>query len=211
MKSHWRRAFFLHNSKYTKHIHATRVQNTTLYSDVTTHNKQRRSKVFNQMATPARTITIALDMSKAFDTLNIHTLIRILLQTKIQEETKQSKNNKSQDPDKLNIRHLRHIGPLGLAFRTSMLKTAINTNIIPHIWKLTNISPIPKPNKDIDKSISIFSYMSISLLSVIAKTLEIESLITLQYKTLYFQLYIYVYICVCVLCGGNPGEIRDTA
>ena len=39
-----------------------------------------------------------------------------------------------------------------------------NTNIIPHIWKLANIVPIPKPNKDIDRPIS--------LLSVIAKTLE---------------------------------------
>ena len=33
------------------------------------------------MAPPARTITVALDMSKAFDTINIHTLIRKLLQT----------------------------------------------------------------------------------------------------------------------------------
>ena len=32
------------------------------------------------MAPPARTITVALDMSKAFDTINIHTLIRNLLQ-----------------------------------------------------------------------------------------------------------------------------------
>ena len=35
------------------------------------------------MAPPARTITVALDMSNAFDTINIHTLIRNLLQTKI--------------------------------------------------------------------------------------------------------------------------------
>ena len=35
------------------------------------------------MAPPARTITVALDMSKAFDTINIHTLIRELLQTNI--------------------------------------------------------------------------------------------------------------------------------
>ena len=50
-----------------------------------------------------------------------------------------------------------------------MLKTALNTNIIPQIWKLANIVPIPKPNKDIDK---VTSYRPISLLSVIAKTLE---------------------------------------
>ena len=29
----------LHNSKHTKHAHATRVQNTTFYSDGTTHTK----------------------------------------------------------------------------------------------------------------------------------------------------------------------------
>ena len=39
------------------------------------------------MAPPARTITVALDMSKAFDTINIHILIRKLLQTKIADTT----------------------------------------------------------------------------------------------------------------------------
>ena len=62
--------------------------------------------------------------------------------------------NNSQSPNGLNIRHLKHIGPLGLAFLTSMLKTAHNTNIIPHIWKLANIVPIQNPNKDRDKGIS---------------------------------------------------------
>ena len=50
-----------------------------------------------------------------------------------------------------------------------MFKTALNKNIIPHTWKLANIVPIPKPNKDTDKGTS---YRPISLLSVIAKTLE---------------------------------------
>ena len=92
-----------------------------------------------------------------------------LTATQVQEAIKHSKNNNSQCPDKLNIRHLKHIGPLGLAFLTSMLKTALNTYTIPHIWKLANIVPIPKPNKDIDKGTS---YRPISILSVIAKTLE---------------------------------------
>ena len=47
-----------------------------------------------------------------------------------------------------------------------MFKTALKKNIIPHTWKLANIVPIPKPNKDIDKGTS---YRPISLLSVIAK------------------------------------------
>ena len=37
------------------------------------------------MAPPARTITVALDLSKDFDTINIHTLIRKLLQTNISD------------------------------------------------------------------------------------------------------------------------------
>ena len=92
-----------------------------------------------------------------------------LTTSQVQEALKQSKNNNSQGPDKLNIRHLKHIGPLGLAFLASLFKTAINKNIIPHIWKLANIVPIPKPNKDTDKDTS---YRPISLLSVIADTGE---------------------------------------
>ena len=41
------------------------------------------AKGFNQMAPHAQTITVALDMSKDFDTIHIHTLIRKLLQTNI--------------------------------------------------------------------------------------------------------------------------------
>ena len=89
--------------------------------------------------------------------------------TQVPEAIKQSKNNNSQGHDKLNIRNLKHIGPLGLAFLTSMYKTAFNNNIIQQIKKLDNIVPIPKPNKYIDKG---NSYRAISLLSVIAKTLE---------------------------------------
>ena len=38
---------------------------------------------FNQMAPPVHSITVALDISKAFDTINIHTQIRKLIQTNI--------------------------------------------------------------------------------------------------------------------------------
>ena len=98
-----------------------------------------------------------------------HTHCELFHQTIHKHCQAQSKNNNSQGPDKLNNRHLKHIGPLGLAFLTSMFKTALNKNIIPHTWKLANIVPIPKPNKDTDKGTS---YRPISLLSVIAKTLE---------------------------------------
>ena len=66
-----------------------------------------------------------------------------LTTTQVQETIKQSKNNYSQGPDKLHITHLNHIGPPERAFFTSMLKTALITNIIPHMWNLANIVPIP--------------------------------------------------------------------
>jgi hypothetical protein len=50
-----------------------------------------------------------------------------------------------------------------------MYNIAINSNTIPHIWKLAKIIPIPKPGKDTNIG---SSYRPISLLSPIAKTLE---------------------------------------
>ena len=54
-------------------------------------------------------------------TQNIHGYNITLTTSQVQEAIKQSKNN-SQGPDRLNIRRLKHIGPLGLAFLTSMFK-----------------------------------------------------------------------------------------
>ena len=48
----------------------------------------------------------------------------------------------------VNIRHLKNIGPLGLAYLTNMYNRSLNNNVILHTWKLSNIIPIPKPNKD---------------------------------------------------------------
>ena len=59
--------------------------------------------------------------------------------------------------------------PSWVTILTSMFKPAPNNNIILHIWKLAYIFPIPKPSKDRDKGTS---YRPISLISVIAKTLE---------------------------------------
>ena len=63
----------MHHGYKTQHSRVTAIH--TLNNTV--------AKWFNQMACLARTITVALDMSKALDTINIHTLIRNLLQTNI--------------------------------------------------------------------------------------------------------------------------------
>ena len=61
--------------------HAYKPQNSTVTALHTLNNTV--AKGFNQMAPSARTITVAFNMSKSFDTINIHTLIRKLLQTNI--------------------------------------------------------------------------------------------------------------------------------
>ena len=61
--------------------HGCKTQHSTVTALHTLNNTV--AKGFNQMDPPARTITVVLDMSKSFDTINIHTLIRKLLQTNI--------------------------------------------------------------------------------------------------------------------------------
>ena len=61
--------------------HGYKTQHSTM---TTLHTLNKTiAKGLDQMAPPARTITVAHDMSKAFDTINIHILIRKLLHTNI--------------------------------------------------------------------------------------------------------------------------------
>ena len=76
-------------------------------------------------------------------------------------------NNSSAGPNGIGIRHLGDMGGNGLWCLTDINNAAINDKI-PHVWKLANIIPIPKPNGDVSIGTS---YRPISLLSVIAETL----------------------------------------
>ena len=69
------------NTPNTPMQHGYKTQHSTVTALHTLNNTV--AKGFNQMAPPARTITVALDMSKVFDTINIHTLVRKLLQKNI--------------------------------------------------------------------------------------------------------------------------------
>ena len=99
---------------------------------------------------------------------------------------KSTKNTNSTGPDGLNIRHLKHLGPKGLDYLTKILNLSLNKNIIPQIWKLAKIIPIPKPNKDPHQG---SSYRPISLLSPTAKLLEkiILPYITNNIPSIYHQ------------------------
>ena len=99
---------------HTKHIHNIQQQNSNY-----THT---HCKLFHQT------------IHKHCQARNTQGYSITLTTSQVQEAIKQSKNNNSQGPDKLNVRHLKHIGPLGLAFLTSMFKTVLNKNIIPHTW-----------------------------------------------------------------------------
>ena len=73
--------FITANIPNTQTQHGYKAQHSTVTALLTVNNTV--AKGFNQMAAPARTITVALDMSKSFDTINIHILIRKLLLTRI--------------------------------------------------------------------------------------------------------------------------------
>ena len=87
----------------------------------------------------------------------------------VKEAIRTSKNNNSTGPDNINIKHLKHLGPVAIAYLTQLYNIALNSNNIPHTWKLAKIVPIPKPHKDAGMGTS---FRPISLLSPIAKTLE---------------------------------------
>ena len=124
-------------SAHTKHFRNIQQQNN--------NHTQTYCELFLQTIHKHATHKTNISINRA--TNKIHGNYITLTTTHVQEAIKQIKNNNSQGPDKLNIRHLKHIGPLGFTILTSMLKTALNTNIITHIWKLANMVPIPKPKK----------------------------------------------------------------
>ena len=175
LDAHWDHRHNTHTLWKTIHGLSNRAPPHTLNTSITFNNKIATTPTHiancftKQFTNTIKHATHKTNRHINRATHNIQGYNITLTTSQVQEAIKQSKNNNSQGPDKLNIRHLKHIGPLGLAFLTSMFKTALNKNIIPHTWKLANIVHIPKPNKDTDKGTS---YRPISLLSVIAKTLE---------------------------------------
>ena len=141
-----------HQHTHTKHIHNIQQQNSNYTQTHCELFHQTHCELFHQTIHIHATRKTNRHINR--ETHNIQGYNITLTTSQVQEAIKQSKNNNSLGPDKLNIRHLKHIGPLRLAFLTSMFKTALNKNIIPHTWKLANIVPIPKPNKDTNKGTS---------------------------------------------------------
>ena len=167
LDAYWDHRHNTHTLWKTIHGLSNRAPPHTLNTSITFNNKIATTPKHIANCFTKQFINTVKHINRA--THNIQGYSITLTTSQVQDAIKQSKNNNSQGPDKLNIRHLKHIGPLGLAFLTSMFNTALNKNIIPHTWKLANIDHIPKPNKNTDKGTS---YRPISLLSVIADTGE---------------------------------------
>ena len=171
LDAHWDHRHNTHTLWKTIHGLSNRAPPTTLNNSITFNNKitntpKHIANCFaKQFTNTIKHATHKTNRSIDRASQNIQGYNITLTTSQVQEAIKQSKTNNSQCPDKLNIRNLKHIRPLGLAFLLSMFITALNKNIIPHTWKLANIVHIPKPNKDTDYGTS---YRPIFLLSEIA-------------------------------------------
>ena len=103
---------------HTQHFHNIQQQNN--------NHTQKYCDLFHQtLHKHWETHNIQNKQSINRTTQKIQAYNIILTTTQVQDAIKQSKNNNSQGPDKLNIRSLKHIGPLGLAFLT--LKMLLTT------------------------------------------------------------------------------------
>ena len=87
----------------------------------------------------------------------------------VKQAIKDAPKKKSSGPDDITVLHLKHQGENALNLLAKLFTNVVNKNIIPQIWKLANIVPIPKPDKDLNVG---KSYRPISLISNIAKILE---------------------------------------
>ena len=129
LDAHWDHRHNTHIIWKTIHGLSNRSPPTT-QSHSTTNTPKHISNCFTKQFT--NTIKHATHRTiRSIDraTQNIQGYNITLTTSQVQEAIKQSNiNNNSQGTDKLNIRHLKHICPLGLAFLTSMFKTTLSLN-----------------------------------------------------------------------------------
>ena len=149
----------------------TTTTNTTItHNNKTAHTDKQKANTLNKYfksttkhsSKPTHRITNKLTKSLTSTPITITESDTILA-------IKQSKNNNFSGPDNINIKHLKHLGPIVIKHLTNFYNITINTNTIPKILKTSKIIPITKPNKNPSLP---FSYRPIALLSPIAKTFE---------------------------------------
>ena len=150
------------------HKRPTKQDNNSITFKNNTHiNLKNTASAFNKQfvnTIPHKTNTTNRKITRKI--IRLHPTQINITTEQVKAAIKKSQNNYSTRPDNINIKHLKHIGKLGLIYLTIIYNPALNDNKIPHVWKLANIIPIPKPNKGINIGTS---YRPISLLSVIEK------------------------------------------
>ena len=93
----------------------------------------------------------------------------LFLTSEVERVIKDTKSSKACGPDGLSAIMLKHLGEKAIDFLTSLLNASIASSVIPDIWKVARIVPLPKPGKPAGEG---SSYRPISLLSPVAKLLE---------------------------------------
>ena len=96
-------------------------------------------------------------------------MVRTFTTDLLMKAIKGCRNSQAFGPDKLNIIHLKHLGPRAIEYITNLFNLSATTCQITAIWKSSLIIPIPKPGKDTSQGTS---YRPISLICPAAKVLE---------------------------------------
>ena len=89
--------------------------------------------------------------------------------TQVRAAINSSKNSTAPSADGLTIHELKHLGPLGIAYLTSLYNLSFQQATLPAIWKHAIILPLLKPGKLKDQG---SSYRPISILCPASKILE---------------------------------------
>ena len=119
---------------HTKHIHNIQQQNSNY--------TQTHCELFHQTIHKHTTHKTNIHINRETHTIQGYNIT--LTTSQVQEAIKQCKNNNSLGSDKRNIRRLKHIGPLGLAFLTSMLKNCSQKKKFTSHMEVGKHSPYPK-------------------------------------------------------------------
>ena len=87
----------------------------------------------------------------------------------VTEALKATKKIKALGPDCIASIHLHYIGPVAVSFLTKLINLSLDSSVIPALWKVGRVIPLPKPDKDPEQA---KSYRPLALLSPVAKLVE---------------------------------------
>ena len=87
----------------------------------------------------------------------------------VTEAIKANKKSKALGPDRIAPIHMHCISPVAISFFTKLINLSLNSSVIPALWKVGRVIPLPKPCKDPEQA---KNYRPIALISPVAKLVE---------------------------------------